>query len=314
MTIPALTSEGIAVDWINRPTPYSGATGIVPDFVTIDDIPAATDSTVALGVGSSGPFSFDLDKDSPHVLVNAPTGLGKSAVARAIAVQRLSVGDMVIVLDRKMHSHRWARDLFPVVAHYADDVSSIGAALVNIGWELSRRNQVMRDWRGDPADAPIGPRIVVIFEETNATLSRLKVLDKSAAQQGQGALDAFSDVLFMGRAVKIHMVAFAQLASYRSGMTADVIENFGVKVMVGYSEKAWKWLARECGRYRPAPVGAGRGMVCHGNQASEVQLCWMPEESAAEFVLSSPAAQAQARKLSGTRRNLPTIWRRAIGR
>jgi len=299
---------------MNRPTPYSGASGIVPEFVTIDDLPAAGDSSVALGIGSSGPCLFDLDKESPHVLVNAPTGLGKSAVARSIAVQRLAVGDLVIVLDRKMHSHRWARNLAPLV-HYADEVSSIGAALVNIGRELARRNQVMRDWDGDPADAPIGPRIIVLFEETNATLSRLNALDKSAAQQGQGALDAFSDVMFMGRAVRIHMVGFAQLASYRSGLSADVLENFGTKVMIGYSEKAWKWLAPECGRYRPAPVGAGRGMVCHANRASEVQLVWMPEESAQDYVTSSVPAQRRARELSGgARRHLPDVWRRAIGR
>src|SRR3546814_8147130 len=96
------------------------------------------------------------------------------------------------------------------------------------------------DWSSDVCSSDLrdgvgelGPRIVVLFEETNATLSQLKALDKSAVQGGYGALDAFGDVMFMGRAVRIHMVAFAQLASYRSGLTQDLIENFGTKVLIG---------------------------------------------------------------------------------
>jgi DNA segregation ATPase FtsK/SpoIIIE-like protein len=268
---------------------------------------------VSLGIGSSGPYRVDLDSESPHILVNAPTGLGKSAVARTIAVQRLSMGDLVVVLDRKMHSHKWARGLTPVV-HYADDTPSIGAALINLGRELSRRNAIVRDFDGDESDAPVGPRIVVIFEETNATLSQLKALDRSSAQGHSSSMDAFADLLFMGRSVKMHVIAFAQLASYRSGLTADLLENFGTRILIGYSDKAWKWLASDCGRYRVAPVGTGRGMVCHQGRASEVQLAFMPKESAAEYVLDSIPAQRRARELSGSRRNLPPVWRTAITR
>lgn len=302
---------------MNRPTPYSGLGGPsdrIPEFVTLDDLPEPSGSSVALGVGSSGPYQFDLDSESPHVLVNAPTGLGKSSVARTIGVQRLAVGDLLVILDRKMHSHKWARRLIGPTVHYADTTASIGEALVNLGYELSRRNAIVRDFDGDESDAPVGPRIVVIFEETNATLSQLKALDKSASPGSALALDAFADLLFMGRAVQMHVIAFAQLASYRSGLTADLLENFGTRVLIGYSDRAWKWLASDCGRYRVAPPGTGRAMVCRQGRASEVQLGFIPRESAAEYVLESIPAQRRARELSGSRRNLPPVWRSAIGR
>ena len=303
------------MEWMSRPNPYSGLGGTpvdIPDFVTIDDVPERSGPVVHLGVGAKGPVSVDLDSESPHILVNAPTGLGKSAVARSIAVQRLSAGDVAVILDVKMHSHKWARKLSPIV-HYADTHTEVGRSLVNLGMELHRRNQVVRDHEG-PGEPDVGPRVIVLFEETNATLSRLAELDRSVAPGGYKALDAFRDVMFMGRAVKIHMIGFAQLASYRSGLTADVLENFATRVMIGYSDKAWRWLASDCGKYRVAPTGTGRGMVCRAGKPTEGQLVWMPEESAQEFVTASVPAQRRARELSGGRRALPDVWRAAVGR
>lgn len=301
------------MDWLNAPNPYSGLGGKssdIPDLVSLSDVPAPSGSTVMLGVGTDGPVSVNLDSESPHILVNAPTGLGKSAVARSVAVQRLSQGDIVVVLDVKMHSHTWARALAPNV-HYADTDAAVGAALVNLGRELHRRNQVIRD-QGKGAD--VGPRVVVIFEETNATLSHLIKLDRSLAG-GYGALDAFRDLLFMGREAHMHVVAFAQLASYRSGLTADLIENFGTKVLIGASQKAWKWLVPECGAFRSVPEVDGRSLVCRGNRAREAQLVWIPEDDAAGVVLESIPAQRRARDLSGgSRRSLPPQWREALGR
>jgi hypothetical protein len=303
------------MEWLHNANPYTGlggSGGSIPEFVTIDDIPASGSTTVSLGVGMTGPVVIDLAGESPHILVNAPTNLGKSTVARSLAAQRMAQGDVVVVLDRKMHSHRWARGLEPM-AHYFDTVPAIGGALVNLGEELTRRNQIVKEW-DQPGDPPIGPRIIVIFEETNATLTHLKNLDKRQVAGGYGAMDAFSDLIFMGRAVRMHVIAFAQLASYRSGLTPDIIENFGTRVMIGYSDKAWKWLAADCGRYRVAPAGVGRGVVCQLGKARETQLVYLPEESAAEFVTSSIPAQRAARALVGGRQNLSPVWRGAIGR
>lgn len=301
------------MDWMNAPNPYSGMGGTsvdIPDHVGLSDVPEASSSLVYLGVDANEPVSVDLDSESPHVLVNAPTGKGKSAVARSIAVQRLALGDLVVILDRKMHSHRWAYGLEPVT-HYADNEADIGRSMINLGRELHRRNQVVKSFEGASSDAPVGPRIVILFEETNATLGRLATLDKSMVGGGYGAMDAFSDLMFMGRAVKMHVVGFAQLASYRSGLSADLIENFGTRVLIGYSSKAWKWLADDCGKYRVAPQADGRAMVCRAGRARETQLLWVDEEDARESVLTAIPAQRRARELSGTRHRTPEVWKRS---
>lgn len=309
------------MEFLGDTNPYSGVSTPQKDFPSILPWGEATDwiagvgsSGVLLGVdGTGNPMSVDLDSESPHVLISAPTGRGKSAVARSVAVQRLALGDVVVILDVKRHSHRWANGLAPNV-HYAKDAQDIGGALVNLGHEVHRRNGVVDGWDGPLADSPVGPRIIVVFEEQNATMALLKGLDKRLPDGEYTALQGLMDVSFMGRAVKIHLVSFAQLASYRASGGAEIIENYGTRVLIGHSPQAWRWLASDCGRPMTAPEEPGRGIVCHGGKARECQLLWVPEESAADLVLSAPPAQRRARELSGGRTRLPEPWRQAIGR
>lgn len=309
------------MDWLNGPGPYSGASTPQSDFPSILPLNEATDflaelseSQVLFGVDGNGePVVQDLDADSPHILVSASTGAGKSAVARSLAVQRLSRGDMVVVLDVKRHSHRWAKGLAPLV-HYAPDVPSVGDALVQLGREVHRRNMIVDEWDGPLEDAPVGPPILIVFEEMNATTSRLKMLDRARKSAGYGALDALGDISFMGRAVKVRLVSFAQMATYRSSGGSEVVECYGTRVLINYSPKAWRYLAEDCGRPVPAPPEVGRGMVCRGTRAVETQLLWVPEESASSVVTAAVPAQRRVRQLAGSRRNLPPVWRAAIGR
>lgn len=309
------------MDWLNDPGPYSGASTPQSDFPSVLPLSEATDyladtpdESVLLGVNGDGtPYRVDLLADSPHILVSASTGAGKSAIARSVAMQRLARGDLVVVLDVKRHSHRWAKGLAPLV-HYAPDVPSVGRALVNLGREVHRRNMIVDEWDGPLEDAPVGPPIMVVFEEMNATTSRLRELDRGKPQIDYRALDALGDIAFMGRAVKIRLLSFAQMASYRASGGSEVIESYGTRVLINYSPKAWRYLAEDCGRPVPAPPETGRGMVCRGTNATEVQFLWVPEEQAAQYVTQAVPAQRRARALAGSRRNLPPVWRTAIGR
>jgi hypothetical protein len=308
------------VDWLQGTNPYSGVStpqksfpSVLPWNEATDWIEEAGPAGVLLGVVDTGsPLTVDLDAESPHILVSAPTNRGKSAIARSVAVQRLRQGDLVVVLDIKRHSHRWAKRLEPNV-HYAKSAQDIGGALVNLGRELHRRNMIVDEFDGPLKDAPVGPRIIVIFEEMNATVRSLKELDKRLPAGSYTAQQGLEDVSFMGRAVKIHLVSFAQLASYRASGGSEIIENYGTRILVGHSPQAWKWLASDCGRPVTAPEEVGRGIVCQGGKARETQLLWLPEEDAESVVLRSVPAQRRARQLSGSRRNLPPAWREAIG-
>ena len=297
-------------------SPQKGFPGVLPLNEATDWVSESDPASVLLGVDSLGkPIRVDLDSESPHILVSAPTGRGKSAIARSVAVQRLARGDMVVVLDIKRHSHRWAQRLEPNV-YYAKSVQDIGGALVNLGRELHRRNHIVDSFDFDRpvSQAPVGPRIIVVFEEMNATMKSLVALDKRLPEGSYTAHQGLEDVSFMGRAVKIHLISFAQLATYRASGGSEIVENYGTRILVGHSPQAWRYLASDCGKPLTAPEERGRGIVCQGGKARETQLLWVPEESAVPFVTSAIPAQRLAKSLSGSARMTPKIWRTSIGR
>lgn len=306
------------MEFLNKSTAYSTMGTPHKSFPSVLPLNEATDwveeckpNEILLGVnGTKKPMTVDL-LESPHILVSAPTGRGKSAVARSIAVQRLAKGDVVVFLDRKCHSHRWARNLAPNV-HYARSEQEIAESLVNLGMEVHRRNQIVDSFDGPEDRAPVGYRIIVVFEEMNATMRGIKALDKRAPEGSYKATQGLEDVSFMGREAKIHLVSFAQLASYRASGGSEVIENYDTRILIGHSPQAWRWLASDCGPRVAAPEENGRGIVCQRGKARECQLLWVPKDAAESFVTASVPAQRRARQLTGGREGLSEIWRRAL--
>lgn len=309
------------MDWLQGTNPYSGISTTHSEFPSVLPYAEATDwieglneAQVLLGVDGHGdPVTVDLDSESPHILVSAPTNRGKSSIARSVAVQRLSRGDQVIFLDIKRHSHRWAKNLTPNIM-YAKDSADIGGALVQLGREVHRRNRIADDFEGPVSEAPVGPRIVVVFEEMNATMKSLKGLDKRVSDGAYTAQQGLEDVSFMGRAVKIHLVSFAQLATYRASGGSEVVENYGTRILIGHSPQAWRYLASDCGKAMTAPEEKGRGIVCQGGKARETQLLLVPEGDCEGIVTASIPAQRRARQLAGSRSALGPVWRQALSR
>lgn len=262
-----------------------------------------------LGVdGQFDPVSVDLESDSPHVLINGGTGGGKSTIVRSLVAQHLASGGVAIFLDVKRHSHRWAKGLEPNV-RYASTLPDIGNALVEVGKEVHKRNDVVDRFPGPVENAPVGPAVMVVFEELNATMDALRDLDKSLPDGSYKALDGLRDLIFMGRAARMHCVATAQLASRRAAGGAEILANFNCKILVRYDETGWRWLVG--GRFQPAPQQPGRGKVVQGGAAKEVQFMSISEEDARNFVTHSSRAQATARALCPRLIPLPRVWKRA---
>lgn len=113
--------------------------------------------------------------DSPHVLISAGTGGGKSTILRIICCQFIHHGARAFVLDFKRISHTWARRVPGIT--YCRDIADIHDALIRLaqeGWcRLALAEQLADDilerepWR-------VGPRLVILLERCQTRLLEIQ--------------------------------------------------------------------------------------------------------------------------------------------
>lgn len=248
----------------------------------------AKESAPLIGLGPQRrAVSVDLDAESPHVLVSASTGGGKSVITRGMTAKVLNKGGQATILDFKRHSHKWARGLPNV--HYCRDIGEIHDALVELGEEGHRRNVVVDEWEGE-GDAPVGPRRVVLVEEANATISKLKrywaaIRGKNDPKESP-AIDALREILFMGRAVRMHVLLVAQSATAAALGGPEVRECFATRILARYTRNAWMMLVPEVQPVPRSTRHVGRAQVVLGGIATETQVIFLTDEEARAWATS----------------------------
>ncbi len=256
-------------------------------------VEAAAPSKPIIGITRGRkPVAVDLDTESPHVLLSAGTGGGKSSTIRTIAAQLMWHGADVIVIDVKRHSHRWARGLPGVT--YARDIGEIHRVLCELGRLGHERNRAWDDVDLDE-HGPMFTRKVIICEELNATTSVLRQWWKDHREPGDPqtspAVAALGQILFMGRAVRIHVLAIAQMATAKDMGGPEMRENYAVRILARYTANAAKMLVPECNL--PASTRhPGRAQVCIGGRATETQVIFMAERDARTWVMAGDRPQA----------------------
>jgi hypothetical protein len=152
------------------------------------------------------------------------------------------------VLDFKMISHHWASGLPNV--HIARRPEEIHDALVWIGEEVQRRNEVAfvgADIDGT-VNADVGPRIVIIAEELNATVAQLRTYWRKVKAKGDPdrppSIEALDMVSYTGRQVRMNILYIGQrLSDKATGGGGDARENIGVIVFGRWRASTWKMLA-----------------------------------------------------------------------
>jgi hypothetical protein len=276
-----------------RQTPRPPAKVLFADAEIRELAEAAKESAPLIGLGPQRrPVSVDLDAESPHVLVSASTGGGKSVITRAMTAKALNKGALATVLDFKRHSHKWARGLPNV--DYRRDIAEIHDALVELGEEGHRRNVIVDEWDGDEADAPVGPRHILLVEEANATISKLKrywsaVRTKEDPKESP-AIDALREILFMGRAVKLNVLLVAQSATAAALGGPEVRECFATRILARYTRNAWMMLVPEVQPVPRSTRHVGRAQVVLGGVATETQVVFLTPDEARAWASSGTVA------------------------
>lgn len=265
---------------IKRPPAHVGV-----DMVR-DAMLKAPESAPVIGLAREHKVTaIDLEAESPHALLSARSGRGKSQFARGQAAQLLARGARVVVLDVRRTSHRWVKD-HPHV-RYCRDITDIHGELLLLQAECERRNHLI-DEHGPEIAAEL-PRIVVISEEMNAMMRRLNrhwtKVRTNADPKVSPALDAFGDLMFMGREPKINLIGIGQLMTAAASGGNEARENFGTRVLAGYTQNAWRMLVPEVAMPK-ASKRAGRVQVVLAGNAIETQATYWSDKEAREWAWS----------------------------
>src|ERR1039458_8140000 len=191
----------------------------------------------------------------------------------------------------------WARGL-PNVA-YAGLPAEIHTALMWLQAEILRRNQVAlraADIEG-VVQANVGPRILVIAEELNATQNRLGAYWKTIREKGDPARspasEALDEVMFIGRQVSVNVLMIGQRLSAKASGSGDARENLGVKILCDPSAATWKMLCPE--HVMPPAAGhLGRVQVVTASAVRETQAAYLTGRQACDFATAGTVAIPRA--------------------
>jgi hypothetical protein len=272
-----------------------------PDRVTLASvrelISGLPETQPLIGLGrKAAAITADLENDSPHVLISAGSGGGKSVLARGLAAQGMRNGGVVLFLDVKRISHRWAKGMPNV--RYCRSVAEIHNALIWCQGEIDQRNDIVDIHSDDDGNLPdhidIGPRFWLVCEEMNATALRLAAYwRKIKTRDDPGvspAIEALNDFLFMGRAVKMNAIGIAQMMTAKVLGGPEARENFATRCLARYTVNAWKML---CPQVWPVPRMSrhtGRWQIVTGDAAHETQALFLTPSEARDWGLSGTVA------------------------
>jgi len=269
----------------------------VPYASVADLIKSCPETEPLLGLGRARkPVHADLDADSPHVLFSMGSGGGKSVATRIVAAKVMYHGGVTLILDVKRMSHTWARGLPNV--RYCRSIEEIHNACLWLKEEVDRRNELVddaADLDGNVDHIDVGPRIVVLAEEMNATVNRLRAYWRKIKAKGDPgespAVEALGDALFMGRAVKVNVEAVAQMFTARTAGGPEARENMGTRILGRYTMNNWRILVPEIWPMPRSSRKPGRVQVCIGGTAYETQIVFATPKETRELAMAGTVTQ-----------------------
>lgn len=223
-----------------------------PAAVDFEAMAAATadmsDAQLLMGAGTRGQLvTFDLAMESPHLILGAGSGAGKSELLAWLVAQFMRRGYGVLVLDAKFVSHMWLRRIPGVL--YAAEAEELHEALLWLDGELLRRSRFVASG-GDPDT--LTP-LVAVLEEMNGATNRLRVYWKNECG-GKGmspALTALANLSAMGREMRVHILMAGQSATAKASGGAESRESFGARALARATANQWRMLAPQI---KPAPL------------------------------------------------------------
>lgn len=203
------------------------------DVLLREPAPGGTELRAPVGTVAGRPFSIDLVRDGPHLVVAGTTGAGKSEFLRTLVVglaERTPPSRLVLLaVDFKGGATFDPIARLPHCAGVVTDLDGDEAArlVASLTGELRRRERVLRDACA-PDISALGdglPRLVLLVDEYQALAARHEAVH-----------EVFGDLAARGRSLGIHLVLGAQRPT--GAMRPALLANLGARVCLRVTEQA----------------------------------------------------------------------------
>lgn len=270
-------------------------------------IEAQPEAAPLIGIGAGGAsVSINLDHESPHALLSVGSGGGKSALLRGMVSQFLRNGAEGTILDFKYTSHDWARGLPSV--RIARSIEAIHLALVGLGKEGERRNQVAEMAAAAGRPKPVFRRHLLLAEEINTTLLFLQMWWKTyrhtLAEEHPDdwgrygdpgwakspAVVALLQLMSMGRERRMHVLMVAQHATSNALGGPEIREQFAARILGRAGAKAWGMLAPDIAHTPVCSWNPGRMYLVREGRVFEFQAVFWTDDEARAWATSGEGA------------------------
>jgi len=270
-----------------------------------DSDPDGPPTTVPIGVHDDGSaLTVDLT-GSPHMMLNSPTGGGKTSLEVLITAHWAGHGGLITIIDPK-HSDDFsdAFDGLPNVRRLVDG-GDIAATLNTLAGDMKMRERLSR------AERARLPRLLIVIDEVNALTSSLQRAWQAAKGKGRPpALMSLEDILTRGRSSGVHVIVAGQQLSAASLGGSLARDQFDLRLAAGRLSTGAQSMVfgddavPELERVINGKTVKGRALIqVGGGEVRPVQLAFVPNSAARSLaargtatwaLYRSPAAPASA--------------------
>lgn len=267
---------------------------VLPAHADYPDRPEAQGHLVPLAVTAEGTTVYaNLARKTPHVLVSATTGWGKSSLLRLFAAHVAGHGGLVDVIDPKRGDSMPEFEGLENVRSWTEP-EDFARVIHDYREEVDARYKIKKQTRVRELNAHAYPRRLLVLEEMGTLVEMLSSEWEEQGKKGRPAASRdIMRILWQGRAANMHVITAAQQANAEVLIKSDARDQYALKIAAGpQSVSSWTMMfgaAHHLGDPTKEPE-LGHAFVGVGPRITPVLLYEMDPGVAREL-----AARGQAR-------------------